>query len=254
MLTCESMLMPSAWHSQRQSMPHGCPVYVCISHVHMIRHDANLARCHTDRNLTQKANTAILNSGVFPNFDNRKHSGCRTRPPYPDSEEFSMKRRQFIAGAAAGSAAAASTVYSPLTIAKGAKFELEMVTSWPTSLETLHGTAVYLSEKIEAATDGDVTVTVHPAGSQDGVLEVFCVVASGVFALGHTAPYDYIRKDPTHALVTTQTFGLAAPEQNAWMISGDGEDLWNELDAKSNLSAFTAGQTGPRTGGWFNKK
>src|SRR5699024_2252577 len=49
-------------------------------------------------------------------------------------------------------------------------------------------------------------------------------------------------------------FGLTAPEQNAWMISGDGEDLWNELNAKSNLIAFTAGQTGPQTGGWFNKK
>src|SRR5699024_3686014 len=169
-------------------------------------------------------------------------------------EECYMKRRQFIAGGAAGTAAAASTVYSPLTIAKNKKFKLGMVTSWPTSLDTLFGTAKYIGKALETATQGDVSVEVFPAGAQVRGLEVFDAVSSGAFALGHTASYYYIGKDPTHAFFTTQPFGLTSAEQNAWLISGDGEDLWNEVNAKSNMVAYAAGQTGAQTGGWFNKE
>jgi len=165
-----------------------------------------------------------------------------------------MKRRQFIAAGAAGTAAAASTVYSPLTIAKNKKFKLGMVTSWPTSLDTLFGTAKYIGKALETATQGDVSVEVFPAGAQVRGLEVFDAVSSGAFALGHTASYYYIGKDPTHAFFTTQPFGLTSAEQNAWLISGDGEDLWNEVNAKSNMVAYAAGQTGAQTGGWFNKE
>lgn len=164
-----------------------------------------------------------------------------------------MKRRQFLASAA-GATAAASTVYSPLTIAKNKKFKLGMVTSWPTSLDTLFGTAQYIGKALESATDGDMQVEVFPAGAQVGGLEVYDTVAAGAFALGHTASYYYIGKDPSHAFFTTMPFGLTGPEQNAWLIAGDGEDLWNELNGRSNLIAFAAGQTGAQTGGWFNKE
>ena len=161
-----------------------------------------------------------------------------------------MKRRQFITAGAAGAVTAASTVYSPLTIAQNKKIKLAMVTSWPTSLKTLFGTAEYIGQQLEDMTDGDVQVEVYPAGEQVGGLEVFDAVASGAFGLGHTASYYYIGKNPAHAFFTTMPFGLTADEQNAWLIAGDGEDLWNELNERSNMIAFTAGQTG----GWFNKE
>ena len=164
-----------------------------------------------------------------------------------------MKRRHFLTGAA-GAAAAASSVFSPLTIAKNKTFNLAMVTSWPTSLDTLFGTAQYIGRAIEAATDGDVTVEVFPAGEQVGGLEVFDSVASGAFALGHTASYYYIGQNPAHAFFTAMPFGLTGMQQNAWLQSGGGVDLWNELNARSNLIAFTAGNTGGQTGGWFNKE
>lgn len=164
-----------------------------------------------------------------------------------------MKRRQFITGAA-GAAAAASTVFSPLTIAKNKTYKLGMVTSWPTSLDTLFGAAQYIGRSIETATDGDVKVEVFPAGAQVGGLEVFDSVASGAFAMGHTASYYYIGKDPAHAFFTTMPFGLTGDQQNGWLLAGGGEDLWNELNARSNMTAFAAGNTGAQTGGWFNKE
>ncbi len=162
-----------------------------------------------------------------------------------------MKRRHFISGAA-GAAAAASTVFSPLTIAQNKKFQLGMVTSWPTSLDTLFGTAEYIARSLEAATDGDLQIEVFAAGEQVGGLEVYDTVASGAFAMGHTASYYYIGKDPAHAFFTTMPFGLTGVQQNAWLEAAGGQELWNELNARNNLVSFLAGNTGGQTGGWFN--
>jgi TRAP-type mannitol/chloroaromatic compound transport system substrate-binding protein len=167
--------------------------------------------------------------------------------------EERMKRRQFLAGAA-GAAAAASTVFSPMTIARNKKYKLGMVTSWPSSIDTLFGTAEFIGRSIEYATDGDVEVEVFAAGEQVGGLEVYDTVSSGAFAMGHTASYYYIGQDPTHAFFTAMPFGLTGQQQNAWIEEGGGGDLWNELNGRSNLVAFLAGNTGGQTGGWFNKK
>ena len=164
-----------------------------------------------------------------------------------------MKRRQFLAGAA-GAAAAASTVFSPMTIARNKKFKLGMITSWPSSIDTLFGTAEFIGRSIEYATDGDVEVEVFAAGEQVGGLEVYDTVSSGAFAMGHTASYYYIGQDPTHAFFTAMPFGLTGQQQNAWIEEGGGGDLWNELNGRSNLIAFLAGNTGGQTGGWFNKE
>lgn len=164
-----------------------------------------------------------------------------------------MKRRQFLTGAA-GAAAAASTVFSPMTIARNKKYRLGMVTSWPSSLDTLFGTAEFIGRSIEQATDGDVEVEVFAAGEQVGGLEVYDAVSSGAFAMGHTASYYYIGRDPTHAFFTAMPFGLTGQQQNAWIEEGGGGELWDELNARSNMVAFLAGNTGGQTGGWFNKE
>ena len=156
---------------------------------------------------------------------------------------MSIKRRQFLTGAA-GAVAAASTVFSPMTIARNKKYRLGMVTSWPSSIDTLYGTAEYIGRSIEYATDGDVEVEVFAAGEQVGGLEVFDAVSSGAFAMGHTASYYYIGQDPTHAFFTSMPFGLTGQQQNAWIEEGGGGDLWNELNARSNMVAFLAGNTG----------
>ncbi|MES1938753.1 family 7 extracellular solute-binding protein [Salinisphaera sp. T5B8] len=166
---------------------------------------------------------------------------------------MSIKRRQFLTGAA-GAVAAASTVFSPMTIARNKKYRLGMVTSWPSSIDTLFGTAEYIGRSIEYATDGDVEVEVFAAGEQVGGLEVYDSVSSGAFAMGHTASYYYIGQDPTHAFFTAMPFGLTGQQQNAWIEEGGGGDLWNELNARSNMVAFLAGNTGGQTGGWFNKE
>ncbi|MCC5858538.1 MAG: TRAP transporter substrate-binding protein DctP [Ectothiorhodospiraceae bacterium] len=166
-----------------------------------------------------------------------------------------MKRRQFLTGAGAGAAAvAASTVYSPNVIARNQRWRLEMVTSWPAALDKLYGGAQYFAELVEEATDGDVQIRTYPGGDQVGALEVRGAVARGAFPCCHTAPYYYIGESPAHGFYSAMPFGLTPDEHMSWMISGGGQELWDELNAPDNLVAFPMGNTMAQTGGWFNKR
>ena len=164
-----------------------------------------------------------------------------------------MKRRDFLKKA--GVAVAASTAFSPNVFAQGApQFRWGMVTSWPTSLDTLFGSAQQLAQTVSDLTDGGLEIEVFPAGAQVGGLEVYDAVSSGAFEMGHTASYYYIGKDVAHAFFTAMPFGLTAQQQNAWFYYGGGLELWQEFSARDNLIVFPAGNTGTQMGGWFNKE
>jgi TRAP-type mannitol/chloroaromatic compound transport system substrate-binding protein len=165
-----------------------------------------------------------------------------------------MQRRKFIKGVGFGGAAAASTVFSPNVLASNRKFRLEMVTSWPSALDNLYGTAEYFARRIEEMTDGDVRMRTYPGGAQIGPFEVYDAVSSGAFSCCHTAPYYFIGKTPAHGFFTALPFGLTLDEQNAWMTAGGGQELWNELSERDNLVPFPGGNTSAQTGGWFNKE
>ena len=165
-----------------------------------------------------------------------------------------MHRRNFLKGAGLGGAAAASSVFSPNVLASNRKIRLEMVTSWPAALDNLYGTAEYFARRIEEMTDGDVRVRTYPGGAQVSPFEVYDAVSNGAFQCCHTAPYYFIGKSPAHGFFTALPFGLTLDEQNAWMLAGGGQELWNELSERDNLVPFPGGNTSAQTGGWFNKE
>ncbi len=164
-----------------------------------------------------------------------------------------MDRRNFIKKA--GIAVAGASI-SPLMFASAqkSKFTFEMVTSWPTSLDTLFGTAENIAKYLGEASDGDIAVKVYAAGAQIGALEVYDAVSTGAFAMAHTAPYYFINKNPTHGFFTAVPFGMDSQQFNAWMYSGNGFDLEQELVAPDNMVVFPAGNTGAQTGGWFKRE
>ncbi len=164
-----------------------------------------------------------------------------------------MNRRSFIKKA--GIAVAGASI-SPLMFASAqrSKFNFEMVTSWPTSLDTLFGTAENIAKYINEASSGDITVKVYPAGAQIGALEVYDAVSTGAFAMAHTAPYYFINKNPAHGFFTAVPFGMDSQQFNAWMYAGNGNALAQELLAPDNMVSFPAGNTGAQTGGWFKRE
>lgn len=163
-----------------------------------------------------------------------------------------MKRRSFIKSAGVGAAAAAA-VQAPAVLSQQ-RFQLEMVTSWPAALDNLYGTAQYFARRLNECTDGEVEVITYPGGAQVGALEVYDAVSTGAFQCCHTAPYYFIGQTPAHGFYTALPFGMTLEEQNAWMIHGNGQALWDEINARDNLIAFPGGNTGPQMGGWFNKR
>ncbi len=164
-----------------------------------------------------------------------------------------MKRRDFLKKAGV---VAASATLSPLMFAnaQAATYRFGMVTSWPTSLDTIFGGATNTAQFLSEITDGDIEVEVFPAGAQVGGLEVYDAVSSGAFEMGHTASYYYVNKDAAQGFFTAVPFGLNAQQMDAWLTSGGGQALWDELNARDNLIAFAAGNTGVQMGGWFNKE
>lgn len=164
-----------------------------------------------------------------------------------------MKRRDFLKKTGV---VAASTAFSPLMFAsaQAGTFRLELVSSFPGSLDIIYGGGETVAQALNDLTGGDVQVTVYPAGAQIGGLEVYDAVSSGAFALGHSAAYYYTGRDLAHAFFTAVPFGLTAQQHNAWLIAGGGQVLWDEINARDNLIAFAAGNTGTQMGGWFRRE
>ena len=79
-------------------------------------------------------------------------------------------------------------------------------------------------------------------------------MSSGAFALGHSASYYYTGRDLAHAFFAAVPFGLTAQQHDAWIIAGGGQELWDEINARDNLIAFAAGNTGTQMGGWFRRE
>ena len=161
-----------------------------------------------------------------------------------------MKRRHLLSAAAAAPLAASL----PLRAASRPAIRLDLITAWPAALDNLFGTAQYFARRLEAVSEGQVQCRVHPAGARVGALEVYDAIASGAYAIGHTAPYYQIGKSPAHGFFTALPFGLGLHQQNAWMRYGNGQAFWDLLNARDGLVAYPGGNTGPQTGGWFNRE
>jgi len=181
-----------------------------------------------------------------------------------------MKRRDLLKGAAIAAAGAgalalgacgkkeeeqaaapASTPAAP-AVAKG-KRELKMVTTWPKGFPGLGTGAQRLADSITAMSDGRLTVKLYAAGELVPPFESFQAVSDGTADLYHGAEYYWQGKSKAFNFFAAVPFGLTAAEMNAWLYSGGGQELWDELSAGFNIKPFAAGNTGVQMAGWFNK-
>ena len=104
----------------------------------------------------------------------------------------------------------------------GPRVSWRMATSFPPSLDILHGAALVVAERVEALTGGRFTIRVYPPGELLPALQVMDGVQSGTIHAGYTSDYYYIGKHPALAFGTSIPFGLNARQQTAWMHFGGG--------------------------------
>lgn len=173
-----------------------------------------------------------------------------------------LKRRNFIKTATLGAAGASlmgacttdDTVQGePASSASGPSVRWRLATSFPPSLDILHGGAVLIAERIRTLTGGRFDIRVFAAGEIVPALQVMDAVQSGTVHAGYTGDYYYIGKSPALAFGSSVPFGLTARQQNAWLQFGGGQELMREVYSDFGIISFVCGNTGAQFGGWFRE-
>jgi TRAP-type mannitol/chloroaromatic compound transport system substrate-binding protein len=163
-----------------------------------------------------------------------------------------MKRRDFLAGAAAGTAAGLSTFPAP-AIAQN-RIEWTMVTTWPRNTPGVGVNAQRCADLITALSGGRLTVKLYAAGELVPPFEAFDAVAAGTAEMMHGTPYYWQGKSQAFHWFTGVPFGLTAPEFMGWIYFGGGQALWDEAYAPFGIKPFYAGSSGVQAGGWFTRE
>ncbi|QDO98757.1 ABC transporter substrate-binding protein [Ferrovibrio terrae] len=168
-----------------------------------------------------------------------------------------MLRRKFLKGAAiagAGSIGAAASFPAPALAQSLPEIKWRMPTSFPKSLDTIHGGGEQLAKRVAELTDNKFQIRVFAAGEIVPGLQVLDAVQAGTVEAGYSVSYYYVGKDPTFAFDACLPFGLNVRQQNSWMRNGGGLELMREFFKDYNIVQFPAGNTGTQMGGWFRKE
>jgi TRAP-type mannitol/chloroaromatic compound transport system substrate-binding protein len=179
----------------------------------------------------------------------------------------SIGRRTFLTNGSAGLVGAAGTAAlgscgdgsagSPDAAREGAgeapEITWRLATSFPPSLDILHGGAERLAERIALMTDGRFQMRVYAAGEIVPALQIMDAVQQGTIQAGLTAGYYYIGKSPALAFDATVPFGLSGRQQVAWLYHGGGIELLRDVYADFGILQFPCGATGAQMGGWFRE-
>ncbi len=175
-----------------------------------------------------------------------------------------MRRREFVKKATLGAAGAGALaacgdsegggmVASAEAAVQGPEIRWRLATSFPPSLDILHGAAERIAERVGELTDGRFQIRVYAAGELVPALQVMDAVQQGTVQAGYTGGYYYVGKNPALAFDATIPFGLNQRQQNAWLLHGGGLELLREVYADFGIVNFLAGGTGTQMGGWFRE-
>lgn len=191
--------------------------------------------------------------------DKKRHTDKKHASDAADNP--SLSRRNILRGAglvgaaslvaACDGGASEQTTGAPAVVTK--KRQLKMVTSWPKNFPGLGTGAERLAKRIEALSDGDITVKVFAAGELVGALGGFDAVSQGKADMYHAAEYYWQGKSPAFNFFAAVPMGMTASEMNAWVRFEGGQELWDELSGGFGIKPFLAGNTGVQMGGWFQK-
>ena len=157
-------------------------------------------------------------------------------------------RRRFLA------AGAAAPLMAPAVLRAEERLVWRMVTSWPKRLPGPGMSAERVASRIAEMSAGRLTVEVHAAGEIVPALEVLDAVGARVAEMGHTASFYWSGKMPAAVFFTTVPFGLTPWEHAAWIETGGGQALWDELYEPFGVKPFMGGNSGMQMGGWFKRE
>jgi TRAP-type mannitol/chloroaromatic compound transport system substrate-binding protein len=136
---------------------------------------------------------------------------------------------------------------------KKPRFKWRLVLAVPRTMPIWGEEVVGFAQNILRITEGDFEIQVYGAGELMPALNGFDGVQSGQVEMGHSAAYYWQGKLPSSVFFAAIPFGLDAQGAKAWILAGEGQDLWDELYKPHGLLALPAGSTGAQMGGWYRK-
>ena len=148
--------------------------------------------------------------------------------------------------------AAAATLAAP-ALAQG-RIEWRMVTIWPRNLPGPGVAAQKCADRINQLSGGRINVRLFAAGEVVPAPGAFDAVAAGTADLYHGIPSFWISKSPGIGFFGSFPFGLTAYEQQAWMMHGGGNALYDQMYARFGVKPFITGNSGPQWMGFFRRE
>jgi len=146
------------------------------------------------------------------------------------------------------------TLYSSFTHAAEKTFNWKMATTWPPNFPIFQEGVERFAKEVDIMSQGRLKIKVFAGGELIPALQLFDAVSQGTLQIGHGSAYYWAGKVPAAQFMSAVPFGLTAKGMNAWLYSGGGLELWQELYKPFNIIPFPAGNSGVQMGGWFNKK
>jgi TRAP-type mannitol/chloroaromatic compound transport system substrate-binding protein len=167
-----------------------------------------------------------------------------------------LKRRSFLKGAglAAAGTVASATVAMPAIAQSAPEVRWRMASSFPTSLDTIHGTMETFARYVSEATDGRFQIQLFGPGEIVGAFQVLDAISNGTIEAGYTPTYFYHNREPSLAFGTGAPFGLNARQQNSWWHFGGGKEHISEALGKMGCVGLACGNSGAQMGGFFRKE
>lgn len=129
-----------------------------------------------------------------------------------------------------------------------------MVTTWPPNFPVLHEGCQKFADMVEIMSGGRLKIKVYGGGELVPPMETFDSVSAGTVEMGNGAAYYWAGKIKAAQFFASVPFGMNAQQMNAWIVSGGGQELWDQLYAPFDVKPFPSGNTGVQMGGWFNKE
>jgi TRAP-type mannitol/chloroaromatic compound transport system, periplasmic component len=167
-----------------------------------------------------------------------------------------MKRRAFLTttAATAVSGLAVGTVSAPALAQGTPTVRWRMATSWPKSLDTIHGSAEAMCHRVAQLTEGKFEIRPFAGGEIVPAGQVLDAVQNNTVECGHTLASFYIGKNTAYGIDGGLPFGLNARQHASWLHYGGGMELLRDFYGRNGLVNFLVGNVGVQMGGWYRKE
>lgn len=159
-----------------------------------------------------------------------------------------------VGALATGCAADAGTGADAPGILTGKTYKWNMVTTWPPNFPILGTGCNHFADWVSEMSGGQLQIRVYGGGELIPALEAFDAVSSRTAQIGSGAAYYWAGKSAATQFFGAIPFGLNAQQANAWLYSGGGMALWEEVYAPFDVIPLAGGCTGVQMGGWFNRR